>query len=185
MIQLRSDSLVFQTSSGDSIPCSVEQVAIELIGEAANQLDPEVVRNASAAVLHYFKYELGRTHVSMAEFSLALEQVLRGFGLSVETIDDPKNPIRVAEADLCQIACTPGKGLELFFFPRLRDELRRKLRNSPHVLRFRGLRHCAKKLAGTQRWNHRSQEVSEQIVEYLRTCLTIEPAANSCALVVL
>jgi hypothetical protein len=83
MIQLNPDCLVFQTADGDYIPCSAEFVTLELIGDAADLLDPELIQDASAAVLHYFKYELGRTHVSVGEFSMALEKVLRGFGLSV------------------------------------------------------------------------------------------------------
>jgi hypothetical protein len=83
MIQLNPDCLIFQTSNGEHIPCSAELVTIELMGETASLVDPEVIRNASAAVLHYFKHELGRTSVSVAEFSSALEKVLRGFGFDV------------------------------------------------------------------------------------------------------
>jgi len=35
-------------------------VTVELIGEAAAELDPELIRNAARAVLHYFKVEMGR-----------------------------------------------------------------------------------------------------------------------------
>ena len=83
MIQLKSDCLLFQTNDGEQGPCSAEWVTLELMGEGASLVDPEVVRHASAAVLHYFKHELKRQFVSVSEFALALEKVLRNFGLSV------------------------------------------------------------------------------------------------------
>src|ERR1700678_1629729 len=54
MIQLKNDCLILQTESGQQIPCSAESVTFELMGEGAQLVDPEVVRHASAAVLHYF-----------------------------------------------------------------------------------------------------------------------------------
>src|SRR3569833_1988255 len=69
MIQLRPDCLIFQTSQGELIPCSAETVTIELIGDASSVLDPEIVREAASAVVHYFKHDLGRETVSVAEFS--------------------------------------------------------------------------------------------------------------------
>ena len=77
-----------------------------------------------------------------------------------------------------------GDSLELFFFPRLRDELRAQLRQSPRVLRFRGLRGCVKQLAGARRWSVRCEKLQDHIVEYLRRCLTAEPESTDCALVV-
>jgi len=85
MIQLHPDYLIIQTSQGENIPCSGETVTIELMGEAASSLDPEVVREAAAAVVHYFKEELKQEHVSVAEFSTALERVLHGFGYDVSS----------------------------------------------------------------------------------------------------
>ena len=76
MIQLHPEYLIFQTSQGELIPCSAESVTIELIGDASSLLDPEVVREAASAVVHYFKNELGRETVSVTEFSKALERAL-------------------------------------------------------------------------------------------------------------
>lgn len=184
MIQLNPDCLIFQTSSGESIPCSAELVTIELIGDSAQFLDPEVIRNASAAVLHYFKIELGRDFVTVAEFSEALEKVLRGFGLVVKKVEERPMP-KIAEADLRAIACESGKGCELFFFPHLRDELRRNLDHSPQIVRFRGLRGCVKQIIGARRWSRRCQVLNDQIVEFLRGALSQENKAAQCALVVL
>jgi hypothetical protein len=52
------------------------------------------------------------------------------------------------------------------------------------VLRFYGLRGCVKQLAGARRWSSRCDQIEEQIVEYLRRCLTAEPQKTECALVV-
>lgn len=185
MIQLHPDCLMFQMANGEAIPCSAEQVTVELIGEAASVLDCELIRNAARAVLHYFKTELGKTSVSVGEFSQALTRVLRGFGLIVRPAEASVTPHRVTESDLRQLACESGKGFELAFFPRLRDELRQHLNKSPHVVRFKGLRSCVKQLAGARRWSSRCQQLSDQIVDYLRHCLTRERHAQSCSLVVI
>ena len=52
------------------------------------------------------------------------------------------------------------------------------------MMRFRGLRGCVKQLSGAKRWSNRCEKLSEQIVEYLRGCLTAEPEQKECALVV-
>jgi hypothetical protein len=188
MIQLRSDCLVFETSSGEAIPCSAEEVTVELIGDAMSFLDRDLVTNAAAAVLHYFKNELERESVTVGEFTLALEKVLRGFGLQVKSAEAKDTgavaTARVTESDLRQLACESGKGFELLFFPRLRDEVKAQLSQSPRLLRFKGLRGCVKQLVGAQRWTGRCQLMSDQIVEFLRHCLTDEHGVTDCALVV-
>ena len=182
MIQLKPDCLIFQTQSGDQIPCSAELVTLELIGNAAEVLDEQLVRNASQAVLHYFKNELKRDFVSVAEFAEALEKVLRGFGLEVRSGDTSAKP-RVVESDLRQLACGAGKGFELVFFASLREEVKRQVSESAELLRFTGLRSCVKQLTGSQRWCHRCEKLSDQIVEYLRSCLSAERKTD-CGLVV-
>lgn len=189
MIQLKPDCLIFQTNDGEQIPCSAEWITLELMGDGANWIDPLIVHNASAAVLHYFKHELSRDFVSVGEFAVALEKVLRGFGLSVYADQDFKKTERqeqrVLETNLQELASAAGKGFELQFFPNLREELKTKMSQSPHVLRFRGLRGCVKQLAGAERWTHRCQMLNDQIVEFLRGCWQSEHARQSCALVVL
>jgi hypothetical protein len=212
MIQLKTDCLIFQTEGGENIPCSAEWVTFELLGEGAETVDPEVVRHASAAVLHYFKHELQRQSVSVGEFALALEKVLRSFGLSVSA--EPKmqppaqqssetplplcaagscksvppglaKPLRVLESNLKDLASNASsEGFELLFFPQLRQELKRNLEQSPNVLRFHSLRDCVKQLAGARRWSQRCQRLHDQIVDFLRSCWETEPARCSCALLV-
>ncbi len=184
MIQLRSDCLEFETSKGGSIPCAAEQVTVELIGEAVASLDKDLVRQAAAAVLHYFKHELGRSFVTVGEFTQALERVLHGFGLEVQCAPSVPAASPVTESDLCQLACQSGQGFELFFFQRLRQELETQLRKSPRVVRFKGLRRCVKQLVGARRWSGRCQQLNDQIVDYLRHQLGAQPEAPSCALVV-
>lgn len=183
MIQLKPDCLIFQTDAGEQIPCSAEWVTLELMGEAAMQVDPELVRNAAAAVLHYFKHELNRQFVSVAEFVMALDKALRGVGLTVFADAAPKTV--VLESDLRVLAANAGKGCELFFFPCLREEVKSKLGQSPQILRFNGLRGCVKQLTGAQRWSSRCESLSDQIVEFLRGCWKVESASHSCALLVL
>jgi hypothetical protein len=184
MIHLQRDCLVFKMPNGESIPCSSKSVSIELTGEAAQFIDKHIVEQAAAAVLHYFKVELGRLTVSIDEFAQALGKALNAFGLSVASAQvEPPKP-RIAEADLRLLACESGKGFELVFFPRLREEVRRNLDAGPRVLCFRGLRGCVKQLIGARRWSMRCQSLNDQIVEYLRGCLTNQKTAAPCALVV-
>jgi hypothetical protein len=89
----------------------------------------------------------------------------------------------VLEYDLCRLALESGPGRELLFFPRLRAELQRHLRQGPQVLRFRGLRGCVKQLAGARRWSRRCETLEGEIVTYLRQCLSAEPAPVDIALV--
>jgi hypothetical protein len=185
MIQLHPDCLIFQTSDGQNIPCSAEVVTIELVGDS--NLDPEMVREAAAAVVYYFKNELGREQVSVEEFSSALQRVLTKFGYEVTDTSasaDPNSPDGAAVLNLPELATASGKGFELMFFQRLRTELRTHLRTAPELVRFQGLRSCVKQLTGRQRWCPRCENMSDQIVDYLRECFTAEHPSD-CNLVVI
>lgn len=183
MIQLRTDCLVFETASG-AIPCSVEEVAVELVGESVGWLDPEVLRNAAAGVLRYFRDDLGRLNVTVGEFAEALAGVLRGFGLEVITDAAAAKPCRMVELDLRQFAVESGAGFELAFFLRLRTVIAQQLAGSPRVLRFTGLRGCVKQLAAARRWCPRCRLLREQIVAFLRRCFEEGVAGADCCLVV-
>ena len=183
MIALQSDHLIFQLTNGESVPCSAEMITIEIVGTAEGTLDPGLLRHAAASVFHYFKTELERETVTVGEFAIALEKALHGLGLTLFA-DNSETRLQTLETDLGLIARESADNLELFFFPRLRNELRAKLRRAPRVLRFRGLRGCVKQLAGARRWSARCEKMQEQVVEYLRGCLTAESEQNECALVV-
>src|SRR6185503_63607 len=183
MILLRSDCLVFEMSNGDYIPCSASTVTVELMGSAIEHLDREVVQDAAAAVLHYFHNELQRTTVTLSEFTEALETALRALGLNV-MCEKPAKPERLQEADLRRLASESGKAFELAFYTRLREEVRKELQWSPEMIRFSGLRGCVKQLAGAQRWCPRCEQLSDQIVDFLRGCLSSENLRQPCGLVV-
>ncbi len=183
MIALQSDHLLFQLTNGESVPCSAEMITIEIAGNSEGFLDQEMLRHAAASVFHYFKVELDRQSVTVGEFALALEQALHGVGLTLYA-DHSTQDGDTRESNLDLLAAESAENLELFFYPRLRSELRAQLRHSPRVLRFRGLRGCAKQLVGAQRWSSRCERMQEQIVGYLRECLVAEPEQNECALVV-
>ena len=183
MIALASDCLVFRLATGESIPFSAEMISVELMGDTAQLFDPEFVSHAASAVFHYFKHDLARQTVTVGEFTQALERVLRGFGLPVAA-PDYRTATPVAETDLHELARQSGGGGELIFFPRLREELRQRLRQEPRLVRFSRLRDCVKQLIGARRWSGRCQELEEQIVTYLRECLTAEPARADLGLVV-
>ena len=184
MIALASDCLLFRMASGESVPISADTVSVEILGPSGNLFDEEFVRHAANAVFHYFKHELGQDIVSAPEFSGALEKVLLGFAVAARSgvAARPTPPTR--EADLRRLACESGKGFELSFFPLLRSEVRRHLRLSPRVLRFRGLRGCVKQLAGARRWSRRCKTLEEQIILYLRQCVTADSRMAEISLIV-
>jgi hypothetical protein len=180
---MHSDFLLFETSQGQIIPCSAELVAVELIGEDIHKLDPEVVRQAATAVLHYFSQDLGYQKVSVNEFADALACALRTLGVSVRSSNSEQEE-EVVVSDLAKLAASSGEAFELCFFSTLRAELRSKLGACPRQLRFCGLRSCVKQLMGVKRWNQRCQKLNDQIVAFLRDCLDSEAPANSCDVVI-
>ena len=184
MIALQSDCLLFQLASGESVPCSAEMISVELTGNAEGRLDPEVLRHATASVFHYFKNDLERETVTVGEFAQALEKVLRNLGFTIRTGMMANGSQDTIETDLCLFARESADSLELVFFPRLRNELRAQLRQSPRLLRFRGLRGCVKQLTGARRWGPRCEQLQDHIIEFLRSCLTAEPEQAECSLVV-
>lgn len=184
MIALNSDALVFATARGELIPCSAESVVVELVGDSAADLDPQVLHQAAAAVLHHFKVELGQPCVTVGEFAQALAKVLRGFGLSVHECESEPNPIPGPGTDLHTLAAEAEGSAELFFFSRLRTTLRHQLAESPDAVRFNGLRSCVKQLAGARRWSPRCQRLQDHIVDSLRHWFDREARSQACLLVV-
>ncbi len=179
MIALAENCLVLRLAGGEHVPFSPEMISMECVGESAQTWDPEFVDEAANGVFHYFKHELKRHTVTVAEFTEALENVLRGFKLA-----EPAKAAATVETDLGRLAQESGEGRELFFFPALRDELRQRVSQKPKVLRFHGLRACVKQLAGSRRWNLRCRELQDQIVDYLRGCLKAEAGMAELAVVV-
>jgi len=182
MIELNPDYLIFEDSEW-RIPCSAELATLDFLGPEASAMDAELVKNAAAAVLHYFKHELNQQSVSVGEFAQALQKVFDKLGVDLNKAGVHSAP-RVQEADLARLARLAGDGSELFFFSSLRGELKQTLKEEPRLVRFNGLRACAMLLTGTQRWTRRSQAMSEQIVAYLRTYWSAELADHACTLMV-
>ena len=185
MIALKSDCLLFQLSNGESIPFSPEMLSVELVGDALTLVDTDFVRNAANAVVYYFKHELQRRTVTVSEFAAALGKVLRGF--SPELNECPASLVgipTVIESDLGHLMFEEGAEGELFFFPRLREELKAQLRLEPRELRFSGLRECVKLLAGARRWTPRCSDLRDQVVEFLRNCLWAEDRKDGCSVLV-
>jgi hypothetical protein len=183
VITLAGDCLLFELPSGESLPCSPDMVSAELAGGTTELFDAEFIQHATKAVFHYFKHELGRQSVAVGEFQGALEKVLRGFAATAQLVAPPDSSPLVLEYDLGRLARESGACRELMFFPRLRAELQRHLRERPQVLRYRGLRGCVKQLVGARRWSRRCESLEGEIVAYVRKCLSDEPAPADIALV--
>lgn len=174
MITLAGDCLVFHLAGGTSVPLSAEMISVEIMGESASQFDAEYIRDAADAVFHYFKQDLGRESVTVAEFTGALEKVLHG--LRFQALPKPLTCASVgsSDSDLWLLARECAGGSELLFFPRLREALRRQLSRGYCQVYFSQLRPCIKELIGTQRWSSRCRQFEEQILQYLGECLAAE-----------
>jgi hypothetical protein len=81
-------------------------------------MDQEFLEHTAASIFHYFKFDLGRKTVSVAEFAAKFESVLNGFGLKLNAgrlaVDKPDDS---ANKDLQLLAFHAGGGGELAFFP--------------------------------------------------------------------
>jgi hypothetical protein len=184
MITPASDCLFFEMEGGESLPFSAEMISVELSGDDAELFDPQFLKEATSAVFHYFKSELGQQTITVAEFAGALEKVLRGFEIKKPSFTPSPGYPGVIESDLSRLANEAAQGCELIFFPRLREELRQHIGRAPRLVRFRGLRGCVKQLAGTRRWCGRCRTLHDQIVDYLRTCLQTDPNPGQTAMLV-
>ena len=177
------DSLVFKVPEQDALPTGQGEVAFQLFGDGDELVAPDVIHNAAAAVLHFFREDRGLETVPVAEFSAVLEKVLKGLGFNVSW-SATRPPDRAVEADLQSLAQDSGPGFELVFFQRLRDQVRQNLQGSPPMLKFAGLRGCVRHMTGARRWTGRCQEMNDQIVDFIRECLTAENPDKPCGLVV-
>src|SRR5262245_30748522 len=183
MIALASECLLFKLANGETVPFTSANITIEIDADTAAAFDADFIQHAADAVFHFFKYELQREEISVAEFAEALEKALSGFVMGNEG-KASETPSRILESDLVRMAEESGSGSELFFFSNLRAEIRKQLSHAPEIVRFRGLRGCVKRLTGARRWNGRCRQLHEQIVDYLRQCLNAEPGDAQRALVV-
>jgi hypothetical protein len=181
---LQPEGLLFHLSTGESVPLWPDMISVQLSGEAAGAIDPEAVRESVAAVFHYFKHELGRHSVSVGEFSRALKKALCRVGLASALTEALACAPPAFECDLRRLAQQSDKGFELLFFPRLRDEMNKQLRQPVRVIRFHGLRGCVKQLAGARRWGAHCRTLRDQIVAYLRACICTDNEGKDCTLVV-
>ncbi|MCF7708195.1 MAG: hypothetical protein K9N52_04775 [Verrucomicrobia bacterium] len=181
MISLQKDCLFFQVENGDVIPCSAEDVVMELLNGDTPAINSEIVHNVTMAIIHYFKHELGRINVSVDEFIGILETVLTDLGYTVETVqvEDASESV-ITETDLERLAQESGNTFEIAFFQILKAEILRKLKCSPDLLRIKGLRACVKQLTGAKRWCPRCRALNEQIVTFLRKCYQKTAAAQNC-----
>ncbi len=185
MIQLNPNCVVLELQGGNTLPCSVELMTVELLGESASWIDPEILKNINQAVILYLRDELGKHLVSFHEFAEVLEQVLKGFGFDMTLPRTELAPSgRIEKTDIADWLGRKDQGLELMMFQRLRSELSKKLNNEPPcVLWIHGLRACVKSHLGARRWSRKCQDLNAQLISFLRDCFD-RNANSDCLLVV-
>lgn len=191
MIRLHSDYLVFELESGESIPCSVDTIANELVDAVAGLNDKSIIENAARAVVHYFREEKNQEVVSIKEFIDCLAFVLKGFGFEVELKNsvsqntlNSSSPFPASTdmqlgkwtslTQLLETHCQHGALMELHFFQSLRCLVAENLKDSPEIVLFTGLRPCVQSLLSARRWTKQCEKLRLQIVFYLDDCLNAE-----------
>ena len=182
MIALRDDCLLVAQADGGFVPQSVEDLTFEIVGDGAGLVDAELLKHAAAAVLHYFRKELERNTVTLAEFGAMLARVLQGLGFSAEVKGTVDPDVRIA--DLGALAVTGGAAGELEFCQKLRTLLREQLAAAPLRLEIRGLRTCVKRLTGRKHWCPECRRWSAWIVYLLRSWLSEKASDRHVSLVV-
>ena len=182
MIQLHPDYFILQRDFGELIPCSAETIALEIKLHTDSDLDPEWIRQAALAVLHYFKHDLEKTFVTIDEFSSALKRVICSLDQIKNQSSHSRGPTQ--STDLKSIAVQTGVGFELIFFNRLREEFTLRLGDNPKLLLFERLRDCVKQLLGVSRWTRKCQALGDQIVYFLRRCFEVDSHPADCSLVI-
>ncbi len=184
MIQLNPDCVVLELNDGNSLPCSVELMTVDLLGENASWIDPAILKNINQAVILYLREELGKHLVSFQEYAEVLEQVMKGFGFDF-SLNTPTNasPTQVEKTDISDWLGRKECGFELMMFQRLRKELSRKLTEQPPgVLWIHGLRKCVKNHLGARRWSRKCQDLNDQMISFIRECFD-RNAQPDCSLI--
>lgn len=184
MIDLHRDSILLVQENGEAIPFSAADISFDVVGPSigSSGISTEILRQCTAGIVHYFKSDLGRSRITLAEFSEALVRVLAGFGYDIEvtgmTDGDPlslegaKQPSTAAPdvvpLDLQHVAMDAGKMGELEFFPRLKTLMDERMAQGPRALDCHGLRPAVKQLLGRKQWSPACRELERRIVETLR-----------------
>ena len=178
MIRLHPGCLVVKVASGEQIPCQAESVTLQLQGTDLEWAGEELIQHVAAAVLHYFKEQQGKESVSVAEFTEVLEKVLKDFGYSLSGGQVCQEQRYVEDADLNELIGESHEGTELALFTRLQKEMKKMLKSAPDELRFVGLRDCVKRVLRARRWGKRCQSLNDQVIFFLRRCLSVHSVAD-------
>jgi len=167
------------------------EIVVEITGKQNELPDEDLVVQAVSAVIYYIRTDLMVDTISVEKFSTLLETVLEGFGFIVETkvkngrtkkMDNGKpEPITV---DLQKVVDDIGSGYELFFFNRLQQTVSKCIELNPKFVYLYGLQDCVKKLTGVKRWNYRCQNLSEDIVSFVREQFQTNNKGLNCALLI-
>jgi hypothetical protein len=139
LIRLHCDYLLIRTSDGSSIPCSAQLIVTQLVEESSHIVDPLLLEEAAKAAMHYFKHDLDRDCVTVDELATALERILRGFGLGIDSTPGPvpatpgpsDTPLSVTSIDLLALISSENSLLELGLYPGVEDARLSAMRSWP------------------------------------------------------
>lgn len=173
-----------ELEDGKALPYSVELLTVEMLGEKASWMDPEILQNICEAVMLYLRDELGKGSVPFHEFAHVLEEVMRGFGFEVSAPKAPQPTQPVRKTDLSDWLGRQELGFDLMLYQRLREELSERLLEEPNgVLWIHGTHNCVKAHLGARRWSRKCQQLHDQLVAFIRECFDREANTGSSLIV--
>lgn len=191
MIPRQSDYPEFSNSDSGEMLRIEGEIVVELAGKQNELPDRDLITQAVSAVIHYIRTDLMVDTIPVKDFSILLETVLEGFGYIVDTkvkngrtekMDNGKpEPLSV---DLQKVVDDIGSGYELFFFNHLQQTVSKCLELNPKFIYLYGLQDCVKKLTGMKRWSYRCQNLSEDIVSFVREQFQSNNKGLNCALLI-
>jgi len=165
--------MIVDQSEGRARTVSVREL-VRLVrdqeGTGARRLQPWLCETAVEAVLEYFRHDLRRQRVPLAEFVMVATRLLESFIRDV--VISSRN---LSHLDLLEVARRSGTGFELEFYPRIRRFFLERLDPAEpggaagrKTLHLTGLRQCAKFMAGRRRWSKRCAEARDEILALIR-----------------
>ena len=158
--------LLVQMPDGKQVPLQAQAV-IEAFCDNQRErggLERWQIEQIAEALIHYLRVDLKRDSVEMGEFVWALSALVSSF----EERTRGESIAIVHSADLYHLAQETGYGFELAFFREIERVIAEMRRSRARNIQFTRLRPCVKLLLGARNWCRSCQDLSDEIVGFIR-----------------
>lgn len=167
MIQRNRYSIYVHLPNGEIIPLLPQTVAETFCKNQppGGELESWQVQEMACALIHYLRMDLKRDAIELDELISALKELAAVCGFQIGTIVVET----VASTDLYHLAQATGYGFELAFFQSVERSIEGFRSRNARLVRFVGLRACVKMLIGARNWCKKCQQMSDEIVAFIRS----------------